>query len=142
MNKYSENQVIKIAKRYNNSKRKYLLVDPFQAKHIPVSPCAALDLMNALGKTVQEKYPEAFLVIGFAETATAISSAVAENFKDCFYIQTTRENICGKRRCALAALAYKRYTIIGRYVRKTIKTAVGGPGEAAGEMGANRYDCF
>ena len=38
---------------------------------------AALDLMNALGKTVQEKYPEAFLVIGFAETATAISSAVA-----------------------------------------------------------------
>lgn len=95
MNKYSEEQILKIAKRYNNSKRKYLLVDPLQAKHIPVSPCAALELMHTLGKAVQEKYPESFLVIGFAETATAISSAVAENFKDCFYIQTTRENICG-----------------------------------------------
>lgn len=94
MNKYSEEQILRIAKRYKNSKRKYLLVDPLQAKHIPVSPSRALEMMDTLGKLVIKKYPEAFLVIGFAETATAISSVVAENIKDCFYIQTTREDVC------------------------------------------------
>lgn len=93
MNKYNEEQVLKIAKRYKNNKRKYLLVDPFQAKHIPVSPKTALELMDTLGKAVREKYPEAFPVIGFAETATAIASVIAENLKDCVYVQTTREDI-------------------------------------------------
>lgn len=93
MNKYNEEQILKIAKRYRNSKRKYLLVNPLQAKHIPVNPKTALELMDTLGKAVREKYPEAFLVIGFAETATAISSVIAENLKDCVYVQTTREDI-------------------------------------------------
>lgn len=96
MTKYNEEQVVKIAKRYKNSKRKYLLVDPLQAKHIPVSPSKALKLMDDLGKAVRGKYPEAFWVIGFAETATAIASAVAENMADCFYVQTTREDIVGE----------------------------------------------
>lgn len=93
MNKYSEDQILKIAKRHNNKKRTYLLVDPLQAKHIPVSPSAASELMNMLGKSVSKKYPKASLVIGFAETATAIASAVAENMGECIYVQTTRENI-------------------------------------------------
>lgn len=93
MNKYNEKQILQIAKRYKNSKRKYLLINPLQAKHIPVNPSAALTLMDTLGKIVCEKYPKAFLTIGFAETATAIASAVAENMGECVYVQTTRENI-------------------------------------------------
>ena len=72
MHPYTAADTLRIAKRYNNPKRSYLLVNPLQAKHIPVSPAAALEMMGALGNQVAAKYPEARLVIGFAETATAI----------------------------------------------------------------------
>lgn len=71
MHPYTAADTLRIAKRYNNPKRSYLLVNPLQAKHIPVSPAAALEMMGALGDQVAAKYPEARLVIGFAETATA-----------------------------------------------------------------------
>lgn len=77
MHPYTAADTLRIAKRYNNPKRSYLLVNPLQAKHIPVSPAAALEMMGALGDQVAAKYPEARLVIGFAETATAIGAAVA-----------------------------------------------------------------
>ena len=76
MHPYTAADTLRIAKRYNNPKRSYLLVNPLQAKHIPVSPAAALEMMGALGNQVAAKYPEARLVIGFAETATAIGAAV------------------------------------------------------------------
>jgi len=93
MNEYSEDKILRIAKRYNNTKRGYLLVDPLQAKHMPVSPGEALRLMNTLGAAVREKCCEEALVIGFAETATAMAAAAAECLGDCFYIQTTREDV-------------------------------------------------
>lgn len=84
--------VIRIAKRYNNNKRKYLLVNTAQAKHIPVCPSVSLKMMRKLGRVLAEKYSDTKLVIGFAETATAIGAVVAECFgKECMYIQTTRE---------------------------------------------------
>ena len=93
MNYTSEN-MLKIAKRYNNSKRSYLLVNPLQAKHMAVNPEKSLNMMNALGKILSEKYPDTKLVIGFAETATAIGAEVARCFNnDCNYIHTTREDI-------------------------------------------------
>lgn len=94
MSKYTENELLRLAKRVNNTKRTYLLVDPMQGKHMPVSPSAALEMMYALGRKATEKYPETRLVIGFAETATAVGAAVAESISgDCAYIHTTRENI-------------------------------------------------
>lgn len=89
---YTKNEILRLAKRHNNPKRAYLLVNPLQAKHIAVSPSAALDMMYALGKRLHEKYPEARLVIGFAETATAIAAAAAEQLPECRYIHTTRED--------------------------------------------------
>ena len=90
--KYSECDLLRLAKRVNNTKRSYLLVNPLQGKHIPVDPEAALTMMQALGKTVKENYEGKPLVIGFSETATAIGSAVATEIGDeCFYTQTTRE---------------------------------------------------
>lgn len=94
---YTSDNVLKIAKRLNNAKRSYLLVNPLQAKHIPVSPKKALGMMRTLGKILREKYPEAKLVIGFAETATAIGAAACECFADdCVYIHTTRESFDGE----------------------------------------------
>lgn len=89
MHPYTAADTLRIAKRYNNPKRSYLLVNPLQAKHIPVSPAAALEMMGALGDQVAAKYPEARLVIGFAETATAIGAAVAARLgPDCLYVHT------------------------------------------------------
>lgn len=90
---YDSKNVLRIAKRHNNNKRSYLLVNPLQGKHLPVSPTAALDMMKTLGNKIAEKYPDCKLVIGFAETATAIGAMVAASLdENCIYIHTTREN--------------------------------------------------
>ena len=92
---FTPNDVLRLAKRLNNKKRNYLLVNPLQGKHLPVKPSAALEMMNFLGEKVKKNF-SARLVIGFAETATAIGAIVAKNISDdCFYIQTTREDLNG-----------------------------------------------
>ena len=97
MKNYTASDVLRVAKRLNNTRRKFLLVNPLQGKHLPVSPTVALDMMNALGRAVAEKFPDARLVIGFAETATAIGAVVAKNLSDeCIYLQTTRETFAGQ----------------------------------------------
>ncbi len=94
---FSADDVFRVAKRFNNSRRNYLLVNPLQGKHLPTKPSAALEMMNALGERVAQNFPDGRLVIGFAETATAIGAVVAKNLSDdCFYLQTTRENFSGK----------------------------------------------
>lgn len=96
MHAYTAADTLRVAKRYQNPKRSYLLVNPLQAKHIPVSPAASLDMMAALGAQVAAAHPEARLVIGFAETATAIGAAVAAGLgPDCVYLHTTRELLAG-----------------------------------------------
>lgn len=98
MVKYQENDILRIAKRIKNNRRPYLLVNPLQAKHIPVSPSKALQMMKSLGLLVKEKFSEARLVIGFAETATAIGAVVAKTISDdCLYIHTTRETVKGTK---------------------------------------------
>ncbi len=92
MNDFSEN-ILRIGKRYNNPKRAYVLVNPLQAKHMPARPTQSVEMMKALGAVIREKYPTARLVIGFAETATAIGAQIARCLADtCVYIQTTRES--------------------------------------------------
>lgn len=89
---YSEKELLRLARRVNNPKRNYLLVNPLQGKHMPVDPEEALKMMQALGKTVKSKRAGIPLVIGFSETATAIGAAVAvELGEQCVYLQTTRE---------------------------------------------------
>ena len=96
MKNYTEHDILRLGKRHNNKKRTYLLVNPLQSKHIPASPSKSLDMMKALGEKVAIKYPNAKLVIGFAETATAIGAAVASCLaEDCIYMHTTREEFNG-----------------------------------------------
>ena len=74
MRPYTAADTLRIAKRYNNPKRSYLLVNPLQAKHIPVSPTAALEMMSALGGQVEEG-PDFLTVRGGPLTGGTVDSA-------------------------------------------------------------------
>lgn len=94
MSGYAVGDVLRVARRVGNPKRTYLLVNPLQAKHMPVRPSRALAMMRALGSQLAEKYPDTGLIVGFAETATAIGAAVASCFgAGCRYMHTTRESL-------------------------------------------------
>ena len=70
---YTEKQLVAVAKRENNTKRNYLVVNRLQGKHVPVSPGEAMQMFEELAAAARERYgAERTLVIGFAETATAI----------------------------------------------------------------------
>ena len=92
---YTEAELVRIAKRENNTRRKYLVVNRLQGKHIPVSPKEALQMFRSLAELIKEAYPsERLRMVGFAETATAIGAAVAIECQAA-YMQTTREVIDG-----------------------------------------------
>lgn len=92
---YKENDLVAIGKRENNKKRNYLVVNRLQGKHIPVKPLTALAMFQSLGGMVKSEYGyERLLLIGFAETATAVGAAVAACTGG-YYMQTTREQIPG-----------------------------------------------
>ncbi|MGN0298984.1 MAG: phosphoribosyltransferase domain-containing protein [Lachnospiraceae bacterium] len=100
----TKSQLIKIAKRENNNKRNYLVVNPLQGKHMPVSPSQSLNLFHKLANLLRDSYQKQsvseamesivgrVLCVGFAETATAIGAAVAIDL-GAKYIQTTRESL-------------------------------------------------
>lgn len=83
------------AKRENNNKRNFLIVNLDQAKHYPVSPHIALNMYKKLFELLElEKIDRKIAVIGFAETATAIGAYVSYCIGgSTFYIQTTREKM-------------------------------------------------
>ncbi|MCI1930968.1 MAG: phosphoribosyltransferase family protein [Clostridia bacterium] len=94
--KYTEDDLVRIAKRDNNKKRPYLIVDPCQGKHIPVQPSKALELFKYLGSVVNSRLADDDIctIISFAETATAIGCGVLRGIEHkTYYIQTTREEL-------------------------------------------------
>lgn len=92
---FYEEDLVRIARRENNTKRNYLVVNPLQGKHVPVTPSKSLKLFDSLAQTLAEDYSgERLLFVGFAETATAIGAQVAISLNG-KYIQTTREVIPG-----------------------------------------------
>lgn len=96
MKVYTQADLLRLAKRDHNTKRTYLLVNPMQGKHMPVSPGCALEMMRTLGRRMSQAEPGIDLVIGFAETATAVAAAAASAMGHfCRYIHTTRESFIG-----------------------------------------------
>ena len=90
--KYTPADLFVLAKRYGNPRRSYLLVDPLQAKHLPVSPTKSLSMMDELGSQLAAAHPDVGCIIGFAETATAIAGAAAMHFSpETVFVTTTRE---------------------------------------------------
>lgn len=88
---YEAKDLVRIARRENNPKRSYLVVNPLQGKHMPAVPAETFALLEALAEKVKTGFPgERLFFIGFAETATAIGAAVAASCGGP-YMQTTRE---------------------------------------------------
>lgn len=89
----SVDEIVGVCKRINNSKRDFLFVNKFQGKHVPQSPSRVLKLFDEFAQNIKIK-DEKVLVIGFAETATAIGNYVSAKLPNCIYeMQTTREII-------------------------------------------------
>ena len=83
---------ISLAKRLNNNKRGYLIINANQGKHKIALIWDVKNEYNTLANLASEILKNA-LVIGFAETAIAIGATLAER-AGAFFMQTTRENIC------------------------------------------------
>ena len=84
---------VRIAKRENNNKRGFLIVNPYLGKHVPINPNDVFDCFERMA----EQFPAGVdntrtLVIGFAETATALGIHYAIKNKTLF-MQTTREKV-------------------------------------------------
>ena len=89
-----QEDLVRIAKRENNTKRGYLVVNPLQGKHVPVSPTKALTLFSQISDKLKHFDRESTLLVGFAETATAIGAQIAIDL-GMDYVQTTREQVPG-----------------------------------------------
>ncbi|MDR2137474.1 MAG: phosphoribosyltransferase family protein [Synergistaceae bacterium] len=91
------NALFGIALRENNTRRRFLICNRLQAKHIPADPAMTLDYFGKLGNLAASgcRRDERILVIGFAETATAVGAAVADCLRrvgdDVVYCHTSRE---------------------------------------------------
>ena len=53
---YSENELVTIARRENNNKRGYLVINKLQGKHIPVAPSKALKMFFELAELIKKEY--------------------------------------------------------------------------------------
>ncbi|MDY2846806.1 MAG: phosphoribosyltransferase domain-containing protein [Oscillospiraceae bacterium] len=98
---YELDELTGLAVRENNSKRKNLIVNNYQAKHVPAVPSETLRLFDRLASQINlsEMYGRV-MVIGFAETATAIAAAISAHIGDCVFLHTSRENIPPEYRVA------------------------------------------
>lgn len=83
--------MIELAKRINNNKRGYLMINTNQGKHKIALINNVINEYDALAKKAEKLIKNA-LVIGFAETAVAIGARVASK-EGTFFMQTTRENV-------------------------------------------------
>ena len=95
-NIYAPADIVNICKRRNNLKRDFLFVNSLQGKHIHVNPTKSFALYDELVSVISESISlnEKVVVIGFAETATAIGHYIACSLPNCiYYMQTTRESI-------------------------------------------------
>ena len=89
----TEKNLVAVAKRENNKKRNYLVVNKLQGKHIPVKGNDAFNIFDSLAQKLEKEYNnERLLIVGFCETATAIGARLAV-YLNSGYMQTTREII-------------------------------------------------
>ena len=87
--------IITVEHRSNNPKRDYLFCNKVQGKHIPAKPSDVFNMIHNLvtkviGHSLDDKK---VVVVGFAETATAIGHILYDKLPtSVYYLQTTRED--------------------------------------------------
>ena len=116
--------IMTVGRRFNNPKRNFLFISKLLGKHIEVKPdickCTGLLLTSLkypirtetlinyisnqstdISKIINMSIPinQKTLVIGFAETATALGMSVAASIRNATYVTTTRENIQEEKEC-------------------------------------------
>ena len=100
----SAGELFDTAKRDNNNKRKFLFVNKVLGKHTPVKPSKIIKYGSLISRLHDSGGDNSkILVIGFAETATALGNIVFEDLareriklgrqEDIRFIHTTREEI-------------------------------------------------
>lgn len=93
-----DESIMTVEHRSNNPKRDYLFVNKLQCKHIPCNPSKMRDMCARLASKVNVELNKIgvrnILVVGFAETATAIGTIVADNLVGhVTVLHTTREEV-------------------------------------------------
>ena len=90
---YTIDDLVRLARRDNNTVRPYLYVNPLQGKHIPTAPEKIFGICHQIATRINGTYPnDKLYIIGFAETATGIASGVCHYLNNVvFYQNTTRE---------------------------------------------------
>lgn len=91
--------IIDVVKREHNQKRSFLFLNRYQAKYIPSNPNDTIVLFKRLAEQIKKQYEnQKIVVIGFAETATAIGVVTAQVLgTSTYYIHTTREQYFQKK---------------------------------------------
>lgn len=89
------NEIFSLAKRDNNPRRNYLIVNKAQSKHTPSDPRDTVKLCTEMGEEMRKIYPNGeCLAIAFAETAVGIGALAASALGErCFLMSTTREQL-------------------------------------------------
>ena len=83
LSSFDVEDMVHICKRKNNAKRQYLFVNKYQGKHIPIDPTKIshlfVELFEQIGIEFAKDKPkdEKVVIVGFAETATAIGETMA-----------------------------------------------------------------
>ena len=101
---FNIDELISMAKRENNKKRDFLFVNNLLGKHIPAKGSEVMKLFEEFYLEIKNSEllkGKKVLVIGFAETATALGESVVyywnkdenKDFEIVSYAQTTRENV-------------------------------------------------
>lgn len=93
-----DESIMTVEHRSNNPKRDYLFVNKLQCKHIPCNPSKMHEMCARLASKVNAEINKIgarnILVVGFAETATAIGTIVADNLVgQVTVLHTTREEV-------------------------------------------------
>ncbi|GLY07706.1 phosphoribosyltransferase family protein [Actinoplanes sp. NBRC 101535] len=99
----------------DNTRRAHLLVSRVLGKHVPVHPAEIRSAGLRLGQQVQTLLPPRApgvvpLVIGYAETATALGQCVADALGDAICLHSTRRETPGIRPAAQFAEAHSHAT--------------------------------
>ena len=86
-----------------NPKRGFLIVSTVLGRHLPARPAAMRGVMDDLGAMLPGNVPEPVVVLGMAETATALGQGVFAAYrrrhpgKRVAYLQTSRQRVEGAR---------------------------------------------
>ncbi|MEZ3438114.1 MAG: phosphoribosyltransferase [Oscillospiraceae bacterium] len=91
------NKEFNLAKRENNPRRDFIIVNKFQSKHFPSDPQQTALHCNFLGQEIVRRCPQGnCLAIIFSETAVGIGALAAKELGSrCFLLSTTREELPG-----------------------------------------------